>query len=262
VTLVRRMAVIEISLTPTQRVLAWLDEAHPFGTLGAYVDSLLDQPSDAFPINRLARKAAMATRTALRNKPPEVVDAAVRKTLRETIFRFELVMRINVTAHETIDREGLLYLIFAGQLAMHATEDRGERRGDNDYLRRLATCRDLCFDRVDHMLAEEEACSTVQTRYLNGRAALFPETAAAWARRLRESQELAVMADRLCELDGVAPIVPPDPETTAQRVMTHVADMVEPARSGTLDKLDEGRQALMIATNWLRSKATKAEAAN
>jgi hypothetical protein len=64
------------------------------------------------------------------------------------------------------------------------------------------------------------------------------------------------MADRLCELDGVAPFVPPDPDATAKRVMTHLADLVEPARSATLDKLDEGRQALTIATNWLRSKAT------
>jgi hypothetical protein len=114
----------------------------------------------------------MATRTALRNKPPEVVNPAVRKALRETIFRFELVMRINVTAHETIDREGLLYLVFAGQLAMYGTEDR--REDDNDCLRRIATCRDFCFDRVDHMLAEEEARSTVQARYPTGARPCFP----------------------------------------------------------------------------------------
>ena len=39
--------------------------------------------------------------------------------------------------------------------------------------------------------------------------------------------------------------------------MTHLADLVEPARSTTLDKLDEGRQALTIATNWLRTKVNK-----
>jgi hypothetical protein len=33
-----------------------------------------------------------------------------------------------------------------------------------------------------------------------------------------------------------------------------VADLVEPARSTALDTLDEGRQALAIATGWLRSK--------
>ena len=33
-----------------------------------------------------------------------------------------------------------------------------------------------------------------------------------------------------------------------------LAALVEPARSTALDKLDEGRQALTIATGWLRSK--------
>ena len=30
---------------------------------------------------------------------------AVRSALRETVFRFELVMRINVVTHELVDRE-------------------------------------------------------------------------------------------------------------------------------------------------------------
>jgi len=105
----RRLAKVEASLSPTQRVLAWLDEVHSFGTLSASVDSLLDQEPDAFPINRLAREAGGATRTTLWGKPAAVVDAAVRKALRSTIFRFDLVMRINVVAHEMIDREELLY---------------------------------------------------------------------------------------------------------------------------------------------------------
>jgi hypothetical protein len=37
-------------------------------------------------------------------------------------------------------------------------------------------------------------------------------------------------------------------------------DLIEPARSTAIDKLDEGRQALVLATGWLRSKRS-AEAA-
>ena len=33
-----------------------------------------------------------------------------------------------------------------------------------------------------------------------------------------------------------------------------VADFVEPAKSTALEKLDEGRQALTIATGWLIAK--------
>jgi len=44
----------------------------------------------------------------MRGKRPELVDAAVRSALRETVFRFELILRINVTAHELLDREVLI----------------------------------------------------------------------------------------------------------------------------------------------------------
>ncbi len=84
----RRLDKVEAALTPTQRVLAWLDEAHTYGTLSAYVDSLLDESPDDFPINRLADDAARATRAALRGKPPETVAPAVRKAVLGTVFRF------------------------------------------------------------------------------------------------------------------------------------------------------------------------------
>jgi hypothetical protein len=45
--------------------------------------------------------------------------------------------------------------------------------------------------------------------------------------------------------------------TALCRVVTLLADLIEPARSTALDKLDEGRHALTIATAWLRCKANK-----
>ena len=60
------------------------------------------------------------------------------------------------------------------------------------------------------------------------------------------------MADRIAELDGVPP--PKDPDAVSTRAAVLVADLVEPARVTTLEKLDEGRRALTIATGWLRSK--------
>lgn len=183
-----------------------------------------------------------------------MVDRAVRKALRETVFRFELVLRINLVAQETIDREVLIYAAFAGQLALLVSDDRTERRSDPTYLRRMAECRELSAGRVTELLAAQEARSTAEARYLDGHAALFPDAVVAWAERLRLAQELAVMADRLAELDGVPPAAPWDPDAVATRAALLVADLVEPARSTALDKLDEGRQTLAIATGWLRSK--------
>lgn len=260
-TVARRLTTLELTLTPTQRVVAWLDEAHAFGSLNAYVESLLDQPADSFPINRLARETVNATRAGLRGKPPEVVDPAVRRSLRDTIFRFDLAMRINVIGHEMIDRELLLYLVFAGQLALLSSDDRRERRAEVAHLDRLAQCRDLATQRVVELLAAQEARSMAEQRFLDGHPTLFPEGLRLWEERLHEAQTLAVMADRLAELDGAQPAQPWNPDAVLERAETLFLDLVEPARVTTLEKLDEGRQALAIATGWLRSTASRRVAA-
>jgi hypothetical protein len=55
-----RLAKVETSLTPTQLVLRWLDEAHAFGDLESYVRSQLAEPSAEGPLDRLAREAESA----------------------------------------------------------------------------------------------------------------------------------------------------------------------------------------------------------
>jgi hypothetical protein len=62
------------------------------------------------------------------------------------------------------------------------------------------------------------------------------------------------MAARIAELDGVAPAAQTDLGAFAGRAGVLAADIVEPARSAALEKLDEGHHALRIATSWLRSK--------
>jgi hypothetical protein len=59
----------------------------------------------------------------------------------------------------------------------------------------------------------------------------------------------------------VAPAAPTDPDAVAFRAAVLVSGLVEPARATALDKLDEGRQALTIATGWLRSKTQPRSAA-
>src|ERR1035437_9436373 len=117
-TLTRRIAAVETALTPTQLVLRWLDEAHAFSDLESYVRSQLAEPSSEGPLDRLAREAASGVRVSLRGKRPEVVDAAIARGLRETVFRFDLVtgvpqlnapegMRTAAAEHETGLQMGL-----------------------------------------------------------------------------------------------------------------------------------------------------------
>src|ERR1035437_1929298 len=209
--LARRVDALETSLSPTQLVLRWLDEAHAFSDLDSYVRSQLAGPSSEGPLDRLAREAASGARASLRGKRPEVVGAAVASALRETVFRFDLVVRILVTTHELLDREGLIEAALSARLALLTTEGRATRRRDTRYLERFATLRGLLLLRLAELRAAQEARATVEARYLAGHTALFPDAGAAWDEQVRNTETLTDVACRLAELDGVPPAEPPDP---------------------------------------------------
>jgi hypothetical protein len=82
--------------------------------------------------------------------------------------------------------------------------------------------------------------------------------AAAWDQQLKSTQQIADMAVRLSELDGIPPAVPPDAEALSRRTTELVADLVQPAKAEALEKLGEGRQALDIANGWVRTKVATA----
>ena len=253
-TLARRVDALETSLSPTQLVLRWLDEAHAFGDLESYVRSQLAEPSAEGPLDRLAHETVSGVRTSLRGKRPEVVGAAVASALRETVFRFDLVLRILVTTHELLDREGLIEAALAAHLALLTTEGRATRRRDATYLERFATLRGLLLFRHAELHAAQQARAVVEERFLAGHTALFPDAVKVWDEQVRSTQTLAELACRLAELDGVPPAEPPDPEAGAARATELVADLVEPAKTTALEKLGEGERAQGIAIGWLRPK--------
>jgi hypothetical protein len=253
-TLERRVTKLEESLSPSQLVLRWLADAHAFGDIEPYVASLLSHVQPVAPLDRLAREAVQGARTGMRGKRPELVDAAVRSALRETVFRYELVLRINVTTHELLDREVLLQAVFASQLAMLLSDGSLNGLADGTHQSRLEQCRRLTLLRVDELLASQEARSSVEARYLDDHAVLFPNVAAAFEKQLRSSQEVALTAYRAAELDGVEPAPPEDPDALTVRAAELVADLVEPAKAEALDKCGEGRQAFDIAAGWVRAK--------
>ena len=51
------------------------------------------------PINRLGHAAANGARTRMKGKPGDEIDRAANQAVRETLFRFHLVMRINTVCH-------------------------------------------------------------------------------------------------------------------------------------------------------------------
>ena len=128
------------------------------------------------------------------------------------------------------------------------------RRRDATYPERFARLRGLLLFRVGELRAAQEARALVEERYLAGHTALFPDAVKAWDDQLRSTETIADLACRLAELDGVPPTEPPDPDAASAHLTELVADLVEPAKTTALEKLGEGRQALTIATGWLRGK--------
>lgn len=70
----------------------------------------------------------------------------------------------------------------------------------------------------------------------------------------RRVAAIADMAVRMAELDGARAAPTPDPEALSRQTTELVGDLVEPAKSETLDKLGQGRRSLDIANEWLRTK--------
>lgn len=95
-----RLDKIETSLTPTQAAVLWMDEAHEFPSMAAYVDSLLDGPDAAWPLYRLADLIETATLEAVKGRPKDVRDRAVKRALRDVAFLFFVHQGANERIHQ------------------------------------------------------------------------------------------------------------------------------------------------------------------
>jgi hypothetical protein len=232
--------------------LRWLAEAHAYGDIEPYVAAMLEDDHPVAPLDRLAHEAAAGARSAMKGKRPELVDAAVRSALRETVFRFELVMRINVTAHELLEREALIDAALSANLALAFRDD--EQRADPKRLEHLGRLRDLIVIRISELRATAQARTIASERYLQGQSALFPNLAGAWEEQFKSTTLIADMAVRMAQIDGVPDAAPPDPEALSRRIAELVADLVQPAKADALDKLGEGKRAFDIANAWVRAK--------
>jgi hypothetical protein len=159
-------------------------------------------------------------------------------------------MRINLVAHDLVDREGLIDAALSAQVALVTSHGRRQPK-DIEGLGRL---RDLLDSRVSELRAAQAARTLVEGRFLDGHPALFPDVAVAWDAQVKSTEIIADMAVRLAEFDGVPPAPPPDPAVVSDRTTELLADLAEPAKSEALDKLGEGKHALDIASDWVRRK--------
>jgi hypothetical protein len=124
----RRLAKLETALSPKAATLLWLEDAHRFGSLPAYVDWLIDQPISAAPLERVPQQARTATIEAMRGQHRDAMREAGRAAVRDAIFLVELVLRLNSVAEEMIRIEGLRYAIFFWEMRALSAEAELARR--------------------------------------------------------------------------------------------------------------------------------------
>lgn len=250
-TVTRRLATLEGDLDPTQRVVAWLAEAHAYDSLEAYLSAVIDAEPSQLPMDRLPREAAEAARRQ-RHATPRDRDDAVHRAIRDAVLRVHLVLRIVDLTDSVIRREELVVALLTAHVSLTLAR---EEEPDGMCLP-LVQLRDLLLGRVAELLAQEEARKLVEARYLGDHPSLFPATHRRWQKLVHEAQTTAVMTLRLAELDGAEPIdearqLVPAPA----RIEACLAEFVEVARIKTLEDVGEGHAAVARLRRWLASSA-------
>ena len=251
----RRLARVETSLSPTELVLRWLDEAHGHESFVAYSRAIYALGPGALPLDRLVRDARGAAEAGSLRGSREKRDDTIRAATRQAVFLFHLVLQAIVLAEAALDREALMCTALSAHLGLVMADD-GEA-GHSIFPSRaegLTALRGGAVARASELRALETARSRVEARHFGGHAALFPATARSWAEQRERTETLAEITVRLAELEGLPSLPPGDPEVFEARVIDLVADHVEPARVKALDEIGEGRRAVSVAMAWLEPK--------
>lgn len=195
-TATRRLAKVEGALQPLEVVLRIISEAKEHGDLPSYARAISQEPVEAAPLSRLAAEVEASVRTASKGRPHEEVESAIRRAVGDAVFRFVLFLRLNSSAVEIADHEGLraaaAFYVMGSLLggprqdklepaawATHATEQAAAWGGWRSVVAGLLV-----------MSLVEEAREQLQARYLGGVDAILSDGAQAWER-------LADLVDRL-----------------------------------------------------------------
>ena len=168
-----RLQRIEVSLTPTQAAVLWLQEAHRFESMQAYVEWLAGHPETAYPLHRLHDLVVPAVEQAMKGADREACDQAIRAAVREVAFLFFVHQQANarILSDWRAWHFGVALLTHDPAQAGGAAPQGQERDLRHEQWREHAanTLRELC--------ALTEAMRVLGDRYFGGHAVLFPQAA-------------------------------------------------------------------------------------
>jgi hypothetical protein len=171
----RRLDKLEGSLSPKEAVIHWLTEAHTYGSLPAYVESLIDQPDTAQPFIAVPAQVEKAVFESMRGQRSAFVKKVMREATGDTVFLLRLVIGLNVHVEETLRVERLRHaaLYWWSRALEAAPGTKSDATVPPDWRRGVGTLRGT-------LTGTDEARAMLEVRYLDGHDCLFPKLATEW----------------------------------------------------------------------------------
>jgi len=254
-TAARRVAALESSLQPLDVVLRVLAEAQAYAGIDAYARAVAEEPVESAPMSRIGADTEASVRAAMKGKPREEVEAAVRRAVGDALFRFILFLRINTAALDIAEREGLRAAVCfywmgcllggprerdlePGEWAAHQAEQSAAWR----------LWRGVVASLVVVTLVEEDAREQLEARFLGGRPALLTESQADWDRFVELVDRLWSMSETLVPLntDEDEPVDGASRDALDERVTERVQRLADDARMSTFERIGDMPRAVAI----------------
>jgi hypothetical protein len=200
----RRLAKLEGALPPKEAVLAWLVEAQQFQSLEDHARSIVELPVEAAPLSVIARRVETATREGMKGQPRAATEAAVHRAVRNAVFLFCLVFKVNEQALEIAKVEGLrataVFFWMSALLGGPRAEDleAAEARVYRDELAGKWTLWRSVVDRLEvDLRVEIEARATIEEKFFGGHDVLLADAATEWAGHVDLIERLSGLADAM-----------------------------------------------------------------
>lgn len=254
-TAARRLAAVETSLGPTELVLHILAEAQTFDSLEDYTRSIIDEPEEAAPLNRIAASTEARIRTEMKGASLEAIDVAARRATGDGIFVFILVLQMNGAALDIARVEGLraaaafywMGCLLGGPREIDlAPKEWAEHK--KEQASAWHSWRAVVAGLLATVIVEEDARTQLEGRYLGGQPSLLADAEREWSSFAEQVDRLWSLAETLVPLTKAEErrIHKEGGQLFDERVQERVRRLADDARISTFDRLGENSRALRI----------------
>lgn len=214
-----RLDKLHLSLTPKQAAILWVQELTRFQNLNEYVEYLLKHSEGHTPLSSLPDQVEQAVRDEMKGRPKDEIWQHVRLAVRDVVFLYYLVLKVNERALGK-EREWRLLVIALAEKLNGLIEEpfqvkRFKRKEHLNYWREFAE------QSLIELYIYEEMVNSVREQYYDGLQTLFPDVEQTLKRVMGNIEEIVdtykILFGR--KVKGCESIVPERLRSIARREM-------------------------------------------